>query len=310
MRVAGLDGGTSAASASRAACTASGARRSRTRCTEITCPREPPAASASDSALRRASATASPSALSATSSGVGAGERRAVDVVRPGGNGRVHQLAGAVEILGVHRDGRVRRRSRRCGGRREDVSVESEMSCVWMSLPSTPASFMAFVTFSIAAAAAESASLAVSPRASTPKVNVASSGVVVTVDEPLTVIERIGPELSGSESADQTKSGRPTPATAAATRTSRATAAIRTGRMASSVDAGPRTYAAGPACVTSRLGGCPGEAEVRAPPVRDLRRGQVDEEHRSRRARRRAQLHPRLLRASGRPSCGCRARTR
>src|SRR4051812_1867839 len=164
-----------------------------------------------------------------------------------------------------------------------------------MSLPPTPAFFTAFVTFSIAAPAAESAWLAVSPRASTPKVNVASSGVVVTVAEPLTVMERIGPALSGSVSADRTKSGRPTPARAAATSTSRATAAIRTGRMASSVDVGPRTYAAGHAGCHIALGRCPGEAEVRAPAVRDLRRGQMDEEHRCRRARRRAELHPRLL---------------
>src|SRR5947208_6126204 len=150
-----------------------------------------------------------------------------------------------------------------------------------MSSLATPARSSAEITRRMWAAFSASAPFAVVPSVSCPKVNVAVSGTTLAVAVPSTVTVRVlGSELPCAAP------GRVT-ATATAAASAAAKAAIEIVFIVSSWFAYELGTPPANAYVTSRGGGgvLAEAVQVLLPPVRDSRRGEMDEEHGRGRAR-------------------------
>src|SRR5712691_7327732 len=151
-----------------------------------------------------------------------------------------------------------------------------------MSLAAMPAFFSAAITFAAASEFSASAAAAVFASVVTPNDSVAVSGTTSTVPMPLTSTV---PGFVSPPSACASI-GAPTPAKAEASKSAPASqircldriTRYTSGRPTPSHSDAERTL-----------------AEVRRPGVRDLRRGEADEEGRGRRPRISVQLQPRLL---------------
>src|ERR671937_1818195 len=160
-----------------------------------------------------------------------------------------------------------------------------------MSASAIPERFSAASTRSIFAAFAETAATLVDASVDTPSVRCAVSGAAFAVPVPVTVIP-VG--LSGA--ALCAGPGRSSPTTSASAPAAAASARILISFMSFLPWLMEGTTPPASAYVTSRRGRRREARQVRLPAARDLRRREPDEEHRCRRARLPAQLHPRFVR--------------